>query len=511
MTAITVYDGAATVGGNKIYVEENNRGIFLDFGTNFAKYKVYFQEFLFGRSIRGIYDLISLNLIPKIRNYREDLIPSDLDISSFPSLNIEAILLSHAHMDHFGNIGLLDTKLPIIASPSTIMLLKSILDTTSAKIGSDVAYYKEKTPDKYDKRVLKTIRGGNKMDLGRDFVSTKEFSDSFKEFLSTSVKRGSEIEKGSLCTLNEYSTNFKIKPYDVDHSLYGATAYILECDTPIAYTGDFRMHGKKADKSRKFIDDAKNTSVLITEGTRASREYIHESEEIVFDNCLGAVQESKDLVIADFSARNFERLEIFQEIAEKVGRTLIITSKDAYLLKALEKADGVNRTKNTLIYKELRGGTRYWEDKYLKNELGEENYIDPTKISSAPEQYLLCFSLFDIKHLLDIKPEQGTYVYSSSEAFEEESEYDFLRLTKWLESFHFKIYGYEIFEKGGREIPRFIKGYHASGHVSRKDIRKVIEKIDPDVIIPVHTDNPGWFYENFDNVIKVKEGHKYPV
>ncbi len=511
MTSITVYDGAATIGGNKIYIEENNIGLFLDFGTNFAKYKVYFQEFLFGRSIRGIYDLLSLNLIPKIRNYRKDLIPSDLDMSSFPSLNIEAILLSHAHMDHFGNIGLLDTKLPIIASPSTIMLLKAILDTTSAKIGSNVAYYRKKTPDKYDKRVLKTNRGKDNKDLGRDFICTRDISEAFKEFLSTSVKRGREIEGGNLSTLSEYSSNFTIKPYEVDHSLYGATAYIIECDTPIAYTGDFRMHGKKADKSKKFIEDAKNVSVLITEGTRASRGYIHESEEIVFDNCLGAVEESKNLVIADFSARNFERLESFHEIAQKVGRTLIITTKDAYLLKALEKADGIDRTNNTLIYKELKAGARYWEDKYLKNEIGEENYIDPTKISGAPEQYLLCFSLFDMKHLLDIKPEQGTYVYSSSEAFEEESEYDFLRLTKWLETFHFTICGYEIVEKAGRQTPRFIKGYHASGHVSRKDIRKVIEKVDPDIIVPVHTDNPEWFYENFDNVIKVKEGQKYQV
>jgi ribonuclease J len=511
MTSITVYDGAATVGGNKIYIEENKRGVFLDFGTNFAKYKVYFQEFLFGRSIRGIYDLLSLNLIPKIRNYRKDLIPSDLDISSFPSLNIEAILLSHAHMDHFGNIGLLDTKLPIIASPSTIMLLKAILDTTSAKIGSNVAYYRKKIQDKHDKRVLITNRGKNNKDLGRDFVCTNEVSNAFKEFLTTSVKRGREIEEGNLCTLNDFSTKFKIKPYDVDHSLYGATAYILECDTSIAYTGDFRMHGKKADKSRKFIQEAKNASVLIIEGTRASREYIHESEEIVFDNCLGAVETSKDLVIADFSARNFERLEAFQEIAKKVGRTLIITKKDAYLLKALEKADGIDRTKNTLIYKELKAGAKFWEDKYLKDEIGEENYIDPTKISQAPKQYLLCFSLFDMKHLLDIKPKQGTYVYSSSEAFEEESEYDFLRLTKWLETFHFKVYGYEIVEKRGRETPRFIKGYHASGHISRKDIKKIIKTIDPDVIIPIHTDNPEWFYENFDKVLKVKEGQKYSV
>lgn len=509
MTSITVYDGAATIGGNKIYVEEKNRGVFLDFGMNFAKYKVFYQQFLYDRSIRGIYDLISLELIPKLKIYRKDLIPTDLKTSSFRTINLEAILLSHAHMDHFGNIGLLDQKFPIVASSSTIMLLKAILDLSKARIGTDVVYYAKKDQKKKDKRVLISSRGTNF--IGRNFVSTEDFSNSFEEFLSTSVKSRKDIDAGNLCTLNDVSMPFKIKAYNVDHSIYGATAYILEGDTTIAYTGDFRLHGKKAQNSKKFIDDAKNTSVLIIEGSRASREYIHESEEIVFDNCLEAVRESKDLVIADFSARNFERLESFREIASDVGRTLIITSKDAYLLKALEKADGIDRTKNTLIFKELRAGTKYWEDTILKNEIGEDNYIDPTKISSEPEKYLLCFSLFDMKHLLDIKPTQGTYVYSSSEAFEEESEYDFLRLTKWLEVFKFKIYGYEIIEKEGRATPRFIKGYHASGHLSRKDIRSAIETIDPDVIFPVHTDNPDWFYQNFDNTAKFKEGQTYNI
>ena len=55
MTSITVYNGAATIGGNKIYVEENGRGVFLDFGMNFAKYEEFFEEFLSERSVRGIH------------------------------------------------------------------------------------------------------------------------------------------------------------------------------------------------------------------------------------------------------------------------------------------------------------------------------------------------------------------------------------------------------------------------------------------------------------------------
>jgi ribonuclease J len=36
MTSITIYDGAESIGDNKIHVEEGGRGVFLDFGKNFA-------------------------------------------------------------------------------------------------------------------------------------------------------------------------------------------------------------------------------------------------------------------------------------------------------------------------------------------------------------------------------------------------------------------------------------------------------------------------------------------
>jgi len=37
MTLLTVYDGSSNIGGNKIHLEENGRGILLDFVMNFAK------------------------------------------------------------------------------------------------------------------------------------------------------------------------------------------------------------------------------------------------------------------------------------------------------------------------------------------------------------------------------------------------------------------------------------------------------------------------------------------
>jgi ribonuclease J len=504
MTSITIYDGSSTIGGNKIYVEQKGTGIFLDFGMNFKKYGFYFQEFLSSRGIRGIYDLINLNLIPKLNIYRKDLIPSDFEISKFPKLNIGAVLLSHAHMDHFGNIGLLNPEYPIIGSPSTLMLLKAILDCSIAMLGSDVAYYSSKKRKK-DGRILETDRTKY---IGRDFISTEKYSDNFTEFLATSVKGRKGYEEGRISHLNDFPTEFEITAHEVDHSIYGATAFLLSGDTTIAYTGDFRLHGKKGKTSEDFIKKAKDASVLIIEGTRTVKDDISESENIVYDNCRRAAEVAKGLIVADFTARNFERLETFQKIADITGRSLVITSKDAYLLNALEKADGVNRTKNVSIYHELRASRRNWEDSYLREDL-DPNYIDPDKISNNPENYMLCFSLFDMKNLLDIKPQKGTYIYSSSEAFEEESEFDFVRLNNWLKYFGFKIYGFEVVEEGGKVKPKFMKGFHASGHASRKDLLWAIETVDPDVVIPVHTDNPGWFKDNLDNAILTKDGDIY--
>ncbi|MFX1345846.1 MAG: MBL fold metallo-hydrolase [Promethearchaeota archaeon] len=504
MTSITVYDGAKTIGGNKIYVNENGNGLFFDFGMNFKKYGQYFQEFLSARSNRGIYDLIQLNLIPKLNIYREDLVPSDFDVSKFPNLDIDAVILSHAHMDHFGNIGLLNPKYPIIASSSTLVLLKGILDCSTSMLGSDVAYYSLKK-HKEDGRILEAERG---RDIGRDFICTESFSKTLIDFMLTRVSKRKTYEEGNISQLKDYPSNFEITAYNVDHSIFGATAYLVSGETKIAYTGDFRLHGERGKNSERFIKEAKGTSILIIEGTRSAKEDISESEDIVYENCRRAAELAKGLIVADFTARNFERLETFKKIANQVGRSLVITPKDAYLLNALKKADGINRIKDLYVYNVLKTIRKGWED-LLLNEEPDIQYLDPKDIAKEQENYLICFSLFDMKNLLDIKLQSGTYIYSSSEAFEEESEFDFVRLNNWLKHFNFKIYGFEVVEEGGREKPKFTKGFHASGHASKKDLVWAIDTINPDIIIPVHTDNPQWFEDNFENAVLLEDGQTH--
>jgi ribonuclease J len=52
----------------------------------------------------------------------------------------------------------------------------------------------------------------------------------------------------------------------------------------------------------------------------------------------------------------------------------------------------------------------------------------------------------------------------------------------------------------------FKRRYHASGHASCEDITWAIEQIDPDYIVPIHTEARDWFSQNFENVFLPTEG-----
>jgi ribonuclease J len=513
MTSITVHDGAENIGGNKIYVEENGRGIFLDFGKNFAKSGAFFSEFLNERSGRGLNDSFFLNLVPKLNIYRKDLGTSDLPLTRLPAPRVDAVLISHAHVDHFGGIGLLDENIPIVASPISLAIMKGMQDT-SPTVGSDTVYFTKKEPNEDDKGLL--LKSGKDSYQGRNFYCTEKPSDALRSFFSirpSGERARKTLKPGVLSTYDKLSLPFKVQTYEVDHSIYGACAYLLTGQNTIAYTGDFRLHGKHADKTRKFVKAAKDASVLICEGTRVTRKNACDakgvvSEESVRETCRAAVESAKGLVIADFSPRNFERLESFLAIAEKTGRELVVTAKDVYLFLALSCTDMPCPLDRMKIYYELKDRRNAkWETEVVMKQR-QDQYIDGATIAKNPGHYILCFSFFDMKNLLDIKPDGGTYIYSSCEAFSEEMEFDFKRLAEWLKFFKFDVKGFGLCVEGDTITPVFDAAFHASGHASPEDIAWVVDTIDPDIIIPVHTENPAWFSEKWGNTHIVHDGER---
>jgi ribonuclease J len=466
MVSLTVYDGANGIGGNKIYLEEGGKGVFLDFGKNFGKYGIFYEEFLKNRDTRGIHDLMYLDLLPKLNIYRPDLIPSDLSMGQYPSLNVAAVLLSHAHMDHCGNIGMLRKDIPIVASPESIVIMKGMQDTASTSLEGDTTYFSPRQPSDELGLYLSSVAGMNYQ--GRDFCCTEEPSEALACFLSRRPgqdgKRAKKLDPGKCCGFDNAAFPFEISAHPVDHSIFGATAYILRGETTVAYTGDFRLHGKQEQSTREFIKHAREASVLITEGTRAGRSRDDEktSEQSVGEACRESVESSQGLVIADFSPRNYERLESFQEIARKTGRKLVAMAKDVYMLHNLQCIDRSCTTGGLWIYSEITDKSkRKWEQEVVSSLYGDR-YVDYASIRENPEDYILCFSFFDMKHLLDIKPDGGTYIYSACEAFNEEMEIDFIRLWHWLQRFNINSCGFSLEEDGSLSFDKryMLRGMH---------------------------------------------------
>jgi ribonuclease J len=158
------------------------------------------------------------------------------------------------------------------------------------------------------------------------------------------------------------------------------------------------------------------------------------------------------------------------------------------------------------IYSEVVDKSRRkWEQEVVSPLYGDR-YVDHKAIRESPEDYILCFLVFDMKHLLDIEPEGGNYIYSSCEAFNEEMEIDFRRLWHWLKRFDINSCGFSMDENGDLG---FEKRYHASGHASGMDITWAIEQIDPDHIVPIHTEARDWIAKSFEHVFSTYRGAMY--
>ncbi len=462
MTSLTFYGGVNEIGGNKILLEDRDTKIFLDFGMGFGTRAKFFEEFLTPRTANGIGDFLEMGLLPDIEGaYRTDLIEH---IGRKPmAADIDGVILSHAHADHANYISFLHEDIPVHCGKTAKLILDAVDEQTQRDIENEVIDFKKRPIFKCD-------------------YKTPPVKRKFETFMT-----GDRFKIGCL----------EVEPVHVDHSVPGAYGFIIHTtEGAVIYTGDLRLHGNNPRMTMDFVEKAKEARpvAMVSEGTRIDVPTDNSSEATVYDASVKITQGAKGLVIADFNFKDVDRFRTFYKIAKERGRKMVISFKHACFLERYASDRKLNvpdsRDGNIMLLKPKRLTGTYadedYTDKYIKSRLDYQNIITAEEIRKSQKDYLVVLNFWYFNSLVDLKPENGTYIHSLSEPFNEEMEASFGRMKNWLD--HFKL---------------AFRQAHCSGHAPASDLKQVIEGISPKVLLPIHTEHPEMF-EGFAAKMKVE-------
>ena len=364
--------------------------------------------------------------------------------------SVEAVFLSHSHGDHSACISFLNRKIPVYCGETTATIIRALYETRTKSLEADISGL------------------------------------SFNTF-----RTGSKIKLGSV----------EVEPIHVDHSVPAAYGFLVHTsEGALVYTGDLRAHGTRAEMTDDFIERAREVRAraLLAEGTNLIGATLTTEAEVQ-SKVSSIVRTSSKIVLTDFSNVDVDRFRTFYNAAKENGRVLAVSLRQAYLLSKLAgegKIDipDVAHDENVVVYQ--RSKKRYFE--WEKSVLSFQNVVEASDIRDRQSNTVLVSSTRDLKELVEIRPEPGScFILSISEPFTEEQEFEFERVVNWLD--HFGLPMYHV---------------HCSGHIMPGELKEALERIEPEMVYPIHTEHPELYAKFVSDRAKVTVPQKnavYPV
>ncbi len=430
---LTIYRGTNEVGGTMIELKTERTRILLDAG-----YPLFYQGKVIDDTWVGkpFEELMELGVVPGVKGlYRID------------RPDFDAVLISHAHSDHFWLLKYIHPDIPIY-----------LLDAADKLVEMNLRFH---IPG-YEQRDRRIIPAYKPFSIG----------------------------------------DLTLKAFLMDHSAYHAAAFEIHGEgKTVLYTGDFRGHGRRTGYLERFLREAKKESdLLMIEGTTLGRagesEQTEEELEAEFTKIIKA---GKGAVLCQPSSQNIDRVISFYNAARACGKLFVMDIYTASVLSELKKLTRDDLPVPSIWRPDVRVYHPLLLTRKMKKLLGGKcsgkfrtHTISVKKIRRNQKRIVMLIRPSVLSDLKLMGFRDGTLVYSQWQAYRDKP-YQ-VRLESYLKT------------RGFTECY-----LHTSGHAFEKDIKNVIKELSPKEVVPIHTFCPEAFLNLYHKVTLQKDGIPFTV
>ena len=435
---LIIHRGTHEIGGNCVEICSGQTRIIIDLGMPLVDPQDKKKKFeSFSIRRKTVPQLLKEGILPPVKGLYEGIDDGK---------SVEAFLLSHPHQDHYGLCKFIRKDIPVYLSEEAGRILGAADVFLPTQFG------------KYDQKAF--LKNRRPMCIG----------------------------------------GMEITPYLMDHSGYGAMAFLVEADgKKIFYSGDFRGHGRKKELFEKFLKSPPSgVNTLLMEGTMVDRtEEDVDTEQQLETKIIQEARKYPGMKLVMCSGQNIDRIVTFYRAAKRSGALFVL---DLYMANVLHELGRKSMPVPSNGFKDVK----VLFTKHFMKKLEQKKLPDwykrwrPYEISAAALRRRggNAFVIYRERSQPELEdtgiPPKSVLFYSQWSGYMAEPSF------KPTEAFC-KKHGVDILQA------------HTSGHATVEDLKRFADALASQTLVPIHTFGAEKFHKLFNNVRELKDEEVFIV